>query len=201
VPWLGVAETKLSPAGNGSLTCTLVAVSGPLLCSVTVNMMVSPTLGVWDETSLSTARSALGPPLTTTPTKRMGWVVAVLCPPSAMPAALAAPAAAVAAEAMTAVRRKRRRLCPSGGRGQGLRGFWLTRLRLLVKRVTVIIWHVRPPLVTTAPEMSTGSVCSLCEPSKYMRRTPVGGKEGWTWRLYAAQAFPATPPFRSSCET
>ena len=36
VPWLGVAEVKLSPAGSRSLTWTLVAVLGPLLVRVTV---------------------------------------------------------------------------------------------------------------------------------------------------------------------
>src|SRR5262245_54020042 len=31
VPWLGLAETKVSPAGSRSVTCTPVAVDGPLL--------------------------------------------------------------------------------------------------------------------------------------------------------------------------
>src|SRR5262249_27255043 len=45
VPWLGVADTKLSPAGSTSWTVTLVAGSGPLSVRVTVKVMVSPTLG------------------------------------------------------------------------------------------------------------------------------------------------------------
>ena len=38
--------TPVSPAGTGSLTTTLVAVSGPLLVAVTVNVAVSPTFAV-----------------------------------------------------------------------------------------------------------------------------------------------------------
>ena len=34
VPWLGVAETSVTPPGRVSATCTLVAVSGPLLVTV-----------------------------------------------------------------------------------------------------------------------------------------------------------------------
>ena len=52
MPWLGVADTKVSPAGNRSVTCTPVAASGPLLVSVTVKVMVSPTLGVGSLTVL-----------------------------------------------------------------------------------------------------------------------------------------------------
>ena len=36
VPWLGVADTKVRPAGRRSVTCTLVAESGPLSVSATV---------------------------------------------------------------------------------------------------------------------------------------------------------------------
>ena len=58
VPWLGSAETKVSPAGNRSVTSTLVAASGPLLVRVTVKVIVSPTLGVASLTVLVSARSA-----------------------------------------------------------------------------------------------------------------------------------------------
>src|SRR5438270_801672 len=58
VPWLGLAETKLSPAGSASLTCTLLAAFGPLLLKVTVKVIVSPTLGVALLTLLLSARSA-----------------------------------------------------------------------------------------------------------------------------------------------
>ena len=46
MPWLGLADTKVSPAGSRSVTCTPVAASGPLLVSVTVKVIWSPTLGV-----------------------------------------------------------------------------------------------------------------------------------------------------------
>jgi hypothetical protein len=36
VPWLGVEEMNVSPAGRTSVTLTPVAVPGPLLVSVTV---------------------------------------------------------------------------------------------------------------------------------------------------------------------
>ena len=36
LPTLGVAETKLTPAGNGSLTATAAAASGPPLATVNV---------------------------------------------------------------------------------------------------------------------------------------------------------------------
>src|SRR5689334_24066452 len=45
-PWLGVADTKFRPAGSRSDTATLVAASGPLFLTLTVKVMVSPTLGV-----------------------------------------------------------------------------------------------------------------------------------------------------------
>src|SRR5262245_33327369 len=58
VPWLGVADTKVSPAGSRSSTATLVAASGPLLVRVTVKVTVAPTLGVGLLTALLTWRSA-----------------------------------------------------------------------------------------------------------------------------------------------
>src|SRR4029077_20057471 len=58
VPWLGVADTKVKPAGKRSVTCTLVAELGPRSLNCTVNVMVSPTLGVALLTVLVTARSA-----------------------------------------------------------------------------------------------------------------------------------------------
>ena len=53
-----MAETKLSPAGRASLICTLLALLGPLSVTVTVNVMVSPTLGAALLTVLVSARSA-----------------------------------------------------------------------------------------------------------------------------------------------
>src|SRR5262249_4647271 len=50
--------TNVNPAGKRSLTCTLVAGSGPLSVSVTVKVIVSPTLGVGLLTALVTCRSA-----------------------------------------------------------------------------------------------------------------------------------------------
>ena len=58
VPWLGVAETNVRPAGSRSVTWTLVASFGPLLVRVTVKVIVSPTLGVGLLTVLVRARSA-----------------------------------------------------------------------------------------------------------------------------------------------
>src|SRR5260370_395693 len=58
VPWLGVENRKDSPAGSTSCTLTLVALSGPLSVSVTVKVMMSPTLGVGLSTVLLRARSA-----------------------------------------------------------------------------------------------------------------------------------------------
>src|SRR5262245_49184798 len=46
VPWLGTADTKLSSAGSVSVTTTLVAVSGPRLVEVIVNVTSSPAFGV-----------------------------------------------------------------------------------------------------------------------------------------------------------
>src|SRR5437763_807563 len=58
VPWLGLAVTKVNPAGSRSFTVTLVAESGPLLVRVIVKVMGSPTLGVLSLTVLASARSA-----------------------------------------------------------------------------------------------------------------------------------------------
>ena len=58
MPWLGVALTKVSPAGSRSVTCTPVAASAPWLDSVTVKVIWSPTLGVASLTVLVTDRSA-----------------------------------------------------------------------------------------------------------------------------------------------
>src|SRR5262245_47894600 len=71
--WLGVAARKLSPAGRGSVTVTPVAASGPLLVSVTVKVMTSPTLGVGLLTDLVIPRSAC---------RGVSVVLAVLLPPS-----------------------------------------------------------------------------------------------------------------------
>jgi hypothetical protein len=60
VPWLGLADTKLTPAGSRSVTNTPVASSGLRLDSVTVKMIWSPTLGVASLTVFVTARSAVG---------------------------------------------------------------------------------------------------------------------------------------------
>src|SRR5438876_160154 len=57
-PWLGLADTKLSPAGSRSVICTLVAVLGPRSLAWMVKVIVSPTLGMALLTLLATARSA-----------------------------------------------------------------------------------------------------------------------------------------------
>jgi hypothetical protein len=59
-PCDGDAETNAVPAGNGSVTATLLAVSGPLLVTVTVKVTLPPTGGVARFTVFVTARSALG---------------------------------------------------------------------------------------------------------------------------------------------
>src|SRR5262249_49075911 len=58
VPWVVVADTNVNPEGSRSVTWAPVAVSGPLLLSVTVNVTVSPTLGVGSLTVFASARSA-----------------------------------------------------------------------------------------------------------------------------------------------
>src|SRR5262245_16343603 len=57
-PWLGVADTKVSPAGSRSWIVTLLAESGPAFVSVTVKVIVLPTLGVGLLTILLMTRSA-----------------------------------------------------------------------------------------------------------------------------------------------
>src|SRR5262249_5914079 len=56
MPGLVAEETSAGPAGSRSLTATLVAVSGPVLLSVTVKVTVSPTLGVRLSTVLVSCR-------------------------------------------------------------------------------------------------------------------------------------------------
>src|SRR5262245_43408616 len=58
VPWLAVAETKVTPAGNWSVRVTPVAASGPVFRRVIVKVIWSPTLGVGLLTAFVTARSA-----------------------------------------------------------------------------------------------------------------------------------------------
>ena len=50
-------DTKVSPAGNWSVTATFVAASGPPLFSVIVNVTSSPTFGVAASTVLVSDRS------------------------------------------------------------------------------------------------------------------------------------------------
>src|ERR1700694_2427591 len=59
VPWLGVAETNVRPAGSWSVICTPVASEGPLLVTVTVNVTLDPTTTVPLLAILATAMSAL----------------------------------------------------------------------------------------------------------------------------------------------
>ena len=58
VPWLGMNETRVKPAGKRSATCTLVAMPGPRSVNVTVKATVSPTLGLALLTVLVSCRSA-----------------------------------------------------------------------------------------------------------------------------------------------
>ena len=51
---------KINPAGNLSVTLVLTAASGPLLVTVTVQVITSPVFTVCFETSLTTIKSALG---------------------------------------------------------------------------------------------------------------------------------------------
>ena len=51
---------KIKPAGNLSVTLTLTATSGPLLVTITVQVITSPNLGFLLETNLTTTKSALG---------------------------------------------------------------------------------------------------------------------------------------------
>ena len=61
VPALGAADTKVRPAGSESVTCTPVALLGPLLVAVTVKVTLEPKLGVALSTILVTAMSAACP--------------------------------------------------------------------------------------------------------------------------------------------
>src|SRR5262249_24603185 len=58
LPWLGVADTNVSPAGSRSLTLTWVAAFGPALVRVTVKATTWPTLGRGMLTLLASRRSA-----------------------------------------------------------------------------------------------------------------------------------------------
>src|SRR5205823_12912580 len=58
VPWLGVAETNVSPAGSWSVICTPVASEGPLLVTVIVKVTFDPTVTVPLLAILATAMSA-----------------------------------------------------------------------------------------------------------------------------------------------
>src|SRR4029077_20425470 len=60
-PVLGVPETKVNPAGSRSVTCTPVALLGPLLVAVRVKVTLLPKLGVALSTVLVTAMSAAWP--------------------------------------------------------------------------------------------------------------------------------------------
>ena len=51
----------MSPAGNLSVTLVLTAASGPLLVTVIVQVITSPVLTDFLETSLTITKSALGP--------------------------------------------------------------------------------------------------------------------------------------------
>src|SRR5438067_10788062 len=58
LPWLGAADTNVSPAGSRSVTSTALAGSGPVLDSDRVNVTVSPTFGAALSTALVRRRSA-----------------------------------------------------------------------------------------------------------------------------------------------
>ncbi len=51
---------NINPVGNISVTLVFTAVSGPLLVTVTVQVMTSPVFTICFETSLTTTKSALG---------------------------------------------------------------------------------------------------------------------------------------------
>src|ERR1700730_7302977 len=61
MPTLGVAETKVNPAGSRSVPTTPVALLGPLLAAVTVNVTLEFSAGVGLSTVLVTAMSAACP--------------------------------------------------------------------------------------------------------------------------------------------
>lgn len=60
LPTDGVALTIEYPEGMASVTTTFVALSGPRLSAVMVNVTLAPTAGVADETVFVTAKSAMG---------------------------------------------------------------------------------------------------------------------------------------------
>src|SRR5215211_2519100 len=59
VPWLQEEETKFSGSGIGSPKRTFVAVSGPRLVTVIVNVMFSPILTFFRSAVLVSAKSAV----------------------------------------------------------------------------------------------------------------------------------------------
>ena len=79
---LGTAETKVRPAGRRSVTCTPVALLGPLFVAVTVKVTLAPKLGVAFETIFVTAMSAACPVTVAEaellPATESGWLAAVL---------------------------------------------------------------------------------------------------------------------------
>ena len=60
MPWLGVAETKVNPAGSRSFTETPVAPSGPAFVTCNVKVTLLPRIGAPFETALVSERSAVG---------------------------------------------------------------------------------------------------------------------------------------------
>ena len=82
MPTLGAAETKVRPAGSRSVTCTPVALLGPLLVAVTVKVTLVPRLGVGLSTILVMAMSAACPVTVAEavllPATGSGWSSAVL---------------------------------------------------------------------------------------------------------------------------
>src|ERR1700737_3322989 len=61
MPTLGVAETKVNPAGSRSVPTTPVALLGPLLAAVTVNVTLEVRAGVGLWTVLVTGMPAACP--------------------------------------------------------------------------------------------------------------------------------------------
>ena len=87
-------DTKVKPAGKRSATLTPVAASGPVLLSVTVNVTLSPTLGLALLTVLVKDKSANG--LIVVASLALSLVVLV-CPPPDTVAVLVIVAGAVGA--------------------------------------------------------------------------------------------------------
>ena len=61
VPWLAVAEAKVTPAGNASVTVTLAARPGPLFVTEMVYVSGAPTMAGFGEADLARARLAAVP--------------------------------------------------------------------------------------------------------------------------------------------